>query len=323
MTPSPPTVADVFAARRRLSRTLAPSPLRHSGWLSAATGADVALKIESLQPSHAFKIRGAINAATALVERGGRTPAIVTASAGNHGRAMAIAAEALGLTLVVFTPATAPETKKAAIRSYRVTLDDSAPDYDAAERAAREYAVRENATYISPYNHPDVIAGAGTIALEIVEARPDLDVLVVPLGGGGLAAGMALTLKAVAPGVEIVGVEADASTPFAVGVARGEITTIDPGPSIADGLTGNLEAGSMTFDLVRRHVERFVAVAESALEDAIRGLAREEHLIAEGAGAAATAAVLTRNVVPAGARAAVMVTGANIDLATFAAIVAR
>lgn len=321
MTQPLPTVGDVFAARQRISRSLAPTPLRHSAWLSAAAGATVALKIESLQPSHAFKIRGAINAATKLVERGGARPALVTASAGNHGRAMAIAAEALGLSLVVFTPATAPETKKAAIRSHGATLDDSLPDYDAAENAARAFAASEGATYISPYNHPDVIAGAGTVALEILEVMPDLDVLVVPLGGGGLASGMSLALKAAAPRVHIIGVEAAASTPFAIGVARGGITTIDPQPSIADGLTGNLEPGSITFELVRRHVDRFVAVGDTALEDAIRGLARDEHLVTEGAGAAATAAVLSQGVIPAGARAAVMVTGANIDLARFAAIV--
>lgn len=316
-----PTVTDVYAARRRLSRSLAPTPLRHSGWLSTATGARVALKLESLQPSHSFKIRGAINAATALVERGAR-PALVTASAGNHGRAMAIAAESLGLSLVVFTPATAPETKKAAIRSHGATLDDSQADYDAAEIAARDFAARQGATYISPYNHPDVIAGAGTIALEILEAMPEVDVVVVPLGGGGLGAGMSLALKAASPGVQIVGVEAEASTPFAIGMARGGITTIDPKPSIADGLTGNLEPETITFELVRRHVDRVVAVSESALEDAIRGLARDEHLVTEGAGAAATAAVLSRAAVPAGARAAVMVTGANIDLARFAKCVA-
>ena len=323
MTHRLPTVADIYAARRRISRWLAPTPLRHSAWLSASSSARVALKIESIQPSHSFKIRGAINAATALVERGGAIPAIVTASAGNHGRGMAIAAERLGLTLVVFTPATAPETKKAAIRSHGATLDDSPPDYDAAEDAARAYATREGATYISPYNHPDVIAGAGTVALEILEAMPDLDVLVIPLGGGGLAAGMSLAVKAAAPRVQIVGVEAEASTPFAVGVARGGITTIDPQPSIADGLTGNLDPDTVTFELVRRHVDRFVAVSEAALEDAIRGLARDEHLVTEGAGAAATSAVLSRAVIPAGANAAVMVTGANIDLARFASIVAR
>ena len=317
-----PTVADVYAARRRLSRSLAPTPLRRSGWLSGATGASVSLKLESLQPSHSFKIRGAMNAAMALVERGER-PSLVTASAGNHGRAMAIAAETLGLSLVVFTPATAPETKKAAIRSHGATLDDSPPDYDAAEIAAREFAARERVTYISPYNHPDVISGAGTVALEILETMPDVEVVVVPLGGGGLGAGMAMALKAASLRVQIVGVEAAASTPFAIGVSRGGITTIDPKPSIADGLTGNLEPETITFELVRRYVDRFVAVSEMALEDAIRGLARDEHLVTEGAGAAATAAVLSRSVVPPGARAAVMVTGANIDLARFASCIAR
>jgi threonine dehydratase len=322
MTTGRPSVTDVFAARRRLAPYLSPSPLRRSPWLSGVTTAAVHLKIESILPSHAFKIRGAFNAALCLAERQGTAAPLVTASAGNHGRALAIAAEQLGLRVTVFTPATAPATKKAAIRAHGATLDDSAPDYDAAEQAARTYAERNGALYLSPYNHPDVIAGAGTIALEILESLPDLEVVVVPLGGGGLASGLGLVLEAASPRIEIVGVEAAASMPFAASLARGEITTIDAGPSLADGLTGNLEPGSMTFDLVRRHVDRLVSVGEDDLARAIRGLACEEHLITEGAGAAATAAVLASGAVPRGARAVVMVTGGNIDLERFAAIVA-
>ena len=211
--------------------------------MSRLSGAVVHLKIESVLPSHAFKIRGAFNAALNLKERHGTATTLVTASAGNHGRAMAIAAERLGLHVVVFTPATAPAVKKAAIRAHGAVLDDSAPDYDATERAAREYAARHDAIYISPYNHPDVIAGAGTIGIEVIEALPDLDVIVIPLGGGGLAGGIGVAIKAVSPRVEVIGVEAEASMPFAASLARGEITAINPRPSLADGLTGNLEPG--------------------------------------------------------------------------------
>jgi len=316
-----PVLADVYAARQRLASILPPTPLRVSPWLARAAQATVALKIESLQPSHAFKIRGAINAALQVVAERGTTAPLVTASAGNHGRALAIAAERLGVRLVVFTPATAPATKKAAIRSHGATLDDTPADYDAAERAAREYARRENAIYISPYNDGEVIAGAGTIALEILESMPDLDAIVVPLGGGGLASGIGLTMKAASPRVQVIGVEAEVSTPFAVSIARGEITSIDPGASLADGLTGNLEPGTMTFELVRAHVDRLVTVSERDLASAVRGLADQEHLVTEGAGAAATAAVLARDLIPAGSRVAVMVTGANIDLSRFASIV--
>jgi threonine dehydratase len=311
----------ILEAARRIARWLPAAPLRHSPWLSAATGADVHLKLESLLPSHSFKIRGAFNALGRLVERGQTARPIVTASAGNHGRAMALAGERLGLRIIVFTPRDAPDTKKQAIRRHGAVLDDSPPDYDAAERAARAFAAREGASFISPYNHPDVIAGAGTVGLEILEARPDLALVYVPLGGGGLASGIGLTIKAAAPGVRIVGVEAAASTPFSTGFARGAITPIDVRPSLADGLIGNLEPGTVTFDLVRHHVDRVVQVDEDQLHDTVRRLAAEEHLLVEGAGAAATAALLADRPTSPGARIVVLVTGANIDLARFAAIV--
>lgn len=315
---------DIFAARKRLASHLQPTPLRVSAWLSSATGASVHLKLESVGLTSSFKIRGALNALLAVVERaGGRSeeaPLIVTASAGNHGRAVALAAERLGLRAIVFTPQTAPETKKAAIRRHGVELRDDPVDYDAAEQAAREYARRNNALYVSPYNHPDVIAGAGTVALEILDVLPAFDALVVPIGGGGLASGIGLVIKAAMPAVKIIGVEAAASTAFATSLRHGRITPIDPQPTIADGLAGNLEPGSMTFDIVQRVVDNVVAVSEDDLGRAIRELAAEEHLIAEGAGAAATAAVLAKEIVKPSQRAVVVASGANIDAEKLASL---
>lgn len=310
------TLGDIVSAQRRLRRHLSPSPLRQSAWLSTHAGAVVLLKLESLQLTNSFKIRGAFNAVERLLARGGE-PTVVTASAGNHGRGMALAGERLGVRTIVFTPADAPETKKAAILRHGAELRDDPPDYDSAERLAREYAATHGAIYVSPYNHPDVIAGAGTVALELLETSPGFDTVVVPLGGGGLASGVAIALKRAMPAVQIVGVEVDASRAFSTSLACGAITAIDVQPSLADGLVGNLEPGSATFDCVRRHVDRIVSVGEDDLRRAMRGLAEEEHLMVEGAGAAATAAVLSRAVVPSGRRAVVLVTGANIDLARF------
>lgn len=307
------SLRDVYAARRRLLPYLAATPLRISEWLSDHTRAHVLLKIESLNLTNSFKIRGAFNAALRLIEHG-EHPALVTASAGNHGRALALAAQRLGLHATVFTPASAPAAKKAAIRRSGAALHDEAADYDSAELLARAYARDQRATYISPYNHPDVIAGAGTIGLEIVEAVPDVDVVAAPIGGGGLASGLALAIKAAAPHASVVGVEVEASKPFATGLARGRITEIDVQPSLADGLVGNLEPGSMTFELVGRYVDRLASVSEIAVRSAMRGIVDEEHLIAEGAGAVATAAVLTEGVLSPGQRAVVLVTGANVDL---------
>jgi threonine dehydratase len=308
-----PTVLDVYEARRRIGARLPKTPLLPSSWLSPLAGGDVFLKLESVNLTNSFKIRGAMNAAMRLSE-GGQTRTIVTASAGNHGRAMALAAEELGLTCVVFTPASAPEAKQNAIRRHGAVLHSDCLDYDTAERMAKELAGREGAVYISPYNHRDVIAGAGTVALEIVEELPDVDVVVIPLGGGGLASGMGLAIKAAAPKATIVGVEVEASTPFTLSLEAGRITTIKPGPSLADGLVGNLDPEAMTFALVRQVVDVVVTVSENDLMRAMKGLAAEERLIVEGAGGTAVAAILAGKASSPGQRVVAMVTGSNVDL---------
>jgi threonine dehydratase len=310
-----PTVLDVYEARRRLAPHLQPTPLLHSHWLSANAAGQVFLKLESANLTSSFKIRGALNAALRLIEQAGAgmAPALVTASAGNHGRALALAAERLGLKCTVFTPASAPEAKKNAIRRHGAVLHEC-DGYDAAEKGAIEHAANEGVIYISPYNHPDVIAGAGTIGLEIVEAMPAFDVMVIPLGGGGLASGMGLAIKAAAPHAAIVGVEVEASSPFTQSLAAGRITEITPRDSLADGLTGNLEPGAITFPLIKEVVDYVVTVSEDDLARAMKGLAAEERLIVEGAGAAATAAIMAGKASTPGQRVVSMVTGANIDL---------
>jgi threonine dehydratase len=311
----PPTVLDVYEARRRLAGRLTKTPLVLSPWLSSLSGGSVFLKIESINLTNSFKIRGALNAALRVSDGRDRpAPTIVTASAGNHGRALALATEELGLECVVFTPANAPDAKKNAIRRHGAMLHSDCEDYDAAERLAREFAEQEGRVYVSPYNHPEVIAGAGTIALEILDATADLDVVVIPLGGGGLASGMGLAIKAASPGTTIIGVEVDASSPFTRSLEAGRITEISPRPSLADGLVGNLEPGSMTFSLVKQVVDRVVTVSEDDLARAMKGLATEERLIVEGAGAAAAASILAGKASAPGQRVVVMVTGGNVDL---------
>jgi len=310
-----PTVIDVYEARRRLGMRLAPTPLLPSSWLSSIAGGNVFLKIESLNLTNSFKIRGALNAALRLSEgMDCDTTTMVAASAGNHGRSLALAAEELGMRCVIFTPATAPAAKQNAIRQHGAVLHSDCADYDAAERQAKQFADAEGGVYISPYNHPDVIAGAGTIGLEIVEAMPSFDVLVVPIGGGGLASGVGLAIKAAAPKVTIVGVEVEASSPFTSSLEAGRITTITPGASLADGLVGNLEPDSITFPLVRQVVDDVVTVSEDDLGRAMKGLATEERLIVEGAGAAAVAAIIAGMASAPGQKVVALVTGGNVDL---------
>lgn len=311
-----PTVLDIYEAKRRLGPHLQPTPLLPSRWLSSIADGNVVLKLESVNLTSSFKIRGALNAALRLMEGndGGAAPLLVTASAGNHGRSLALAAERLGLDCVVFTPVTAPEAKKNAIRRHGAVLHGECEDYDTAEKEAKKYAAAEGGVYISPYNHPDVIAGAGTIGLEIVEAMPAFDVIVIPLGGGGLASGVGLAVKAAAPHVTIVGVEVEASSPFLLSLEAGRITEITPRQSLADGLTGNLEPGTITFPLVKQVVDYVVTVSEDDLGRAMKGLATEERLIVEGAGVAATAAIMAGKASAPGQRVVAMVTGGNVDL---------
>jgi threonine dehydratase len=310
-----PTVTDVYEARRRLGTRIPRTPLLPSSWLSSIADGNVFLKIESLNLTNSFKIRGALNAALRLSEGiDSDTPTVVAASAGNHGRSLALAAEELGIACVIFTPSTAPEAKQAAIRRHGAVLHSDCDDYDAAEKRAKEFAEAEGAVYVSPYNHRDVIAGAGTIGLEIVEAMPAFDVVVVPLGGGGLASGVGLAVKAAAPRATVVGVEVLASAPFTLSLEAGRITEITPRPSLADGLVGNLEAGSMTFPLVKQVVDYIVTIGEDDLARAMKGLATEERLIVEGAGAAAVAAIMAGKASAAGQNVIALVTGGNVDL---------
>jgi threonine dehydratase len=310
-----PTVTDVYEARRRLGARLPRTPLLPSSWLSSIADGEVYLKIESLNLTNSFKIRGAMNAALRLSEGiDSDSQTIVAASAGNHGRSLALAAEELGIPCVIFTPKTAPAAKQNAIRRHGAVLHSDCEDYDAAEQQAKEFADAEGGVYVSPYNHPDVIAGAGTIGLEIVETMPSFDVIVVPLGGGGLASGVGLAIKAAAPRATIVGVEVEASSPFTLSLEAGRITEITPRPSLADGLVGNLEPGAITFALVKQVVDYVVTVSEDDLGRAMKGLATEERLIVEGAGAAAVAAIIAGKASAPGQRVIALVTGGNVDL---------
>jgi threonine dehydratase len=294
------------------------TPVRHSPWLSLAAGADVFVKLETLQPTHSYKIRGATNAVLELAAAANGAPrSIVTASAGNHGRAVAHAAAAAGMPVIVYVPEHAPRTKLDAIRALGAELRPCR-DYDEAERRAKEHGATGASTYISPYAHPDVIAGAGTVALEILEELPDTDVIVAAIGGGGLISGVAIASERRA---EVAGAEVQASTPFTSSLAAGRITEIQVGDTLADGLSGNLDPETPTFEIVRRHVSQIAVVSEVELQSAIRNVAERERLIIEGAAAAAVAAVASGKLKVAGRRVAIILSGANIDLAKWWTVV--
>ena len=307
-------ITEIFAAAARIKGRVMRTPLRYSRWLSDAAGAEVFLKLESLQPTFSYKIRGATNAVLRLAESDDPRP-MVTASAGNHGYAMAHAAAAAGRPLTVYIAADAPRTKVDPIRKAGAELRPCR-DYDEAERMAREHGARGDAIYVSPYAHRDVIAGAGTVGLEITDHDPAVELIVASVGGGGLISGIALA----APDVAVVGAEISASTPFTQGLAAGRIVPIQVGKTIADGLSGNLDPATPTFDLVRKHVESIVVVEETETAEAVRMMFLEELLIVEGAAAVAIAAVQTRRVDVRERRTAVVVSGANIDASAWGQI---
>ena len=308
------TLPDVLASRSRIASEIRVTPLVESHWLSALAGADVRLKLESLQVCNTFKARGALNALRRLVERhsGASLPHVVTASAGNHGRGIAWAAERCGLHATIFTPRQAPRAKLEAIARHGADLRAIAETYEDSERLALEYAKTTGATYVSPYNDDDVIGGAGTTAVEILEHWPDVEVVIAPVGGGGLITGVAVAVKGMKPSAQVIGAEAEASPVFTSSLKAGRLVQVEVLPTIADGLAGNAEADTRTWPYVRDLVNRVVAVPEADLRAGLRSLLAEEHLVAEGAGVAGVAAVAS-GLTPRGRRTAIIVSGSNID----------
>lgn len=305
--------ADIDRAAAGLPDALRATPCVRSEWLTAVAGRPVWLKLESLQPTHSFKVRGAWNALAAVDDP---ATGLVAASAGNHGAALAWACARLGRRLTVVTPRAAPHAKRARIAALGATLRDEADDYDDAERRARALAAATGARFVSPYNDPHVIAGAGTIGREVLTQVPGVDEIVVPMGGGGLASGVALAVSGRRRPPRVLAVESAASPGVTTALAAGAIVPIEVGETIADGLAGNLEPGSITFDILRALVGPIVEVltaAEPAVRRAVVDLLREEHLVAEGSAAAAVAAVCARGRASDRTCTVVVVSGANID----------
>jgi len=305
-------------ARERIASAVRRPPLERSRGMSIGER-DILLKLECLQLTGSFKIRGATARLTALTEEE-KARGLLTVSAGNHGLAIAHAAEALGLDATVIVPTSASRTKVDQIRRYPVTLIEHGVTYNDAENWARRRERETGITFIPPYNDPDVIAGQGTIGLEILEDAPELDAVLVPIGGGGLIAGVAAAIKETNPRIKVYGVEPQASPTMIKALEAGEIIEIAEEPTIADGLSGNIEPESITFPIIQRLVDDILLVSEEAMARAIATTAREEHLIIE-ASAATGIAALDDDRFNTG-RTAVVVTGRNIAFDLFKRICA-
>lgn len=318
-----PTDADFDAALRVVRAQLPPTPLVSS----PALGAGIWLKLETLQPSGAFKVRGALAALSVLAAD--ETSRVVTASAGNHALGVAWAAERLGVAATVVVAKTSSPAKRAALGRLPVELVVAGDSYDEAEAHGIALAAARGAIYLSPYNDPHVIAGQATMGPEIRSQLGDQEVgqdepltILAGAGGGGLLAGLGLWAARQHPArsIRIIGVEAEQSRAMSAAVAAGRTVSVPVGETLADGLAGNLEPGAVTVDLVRRHVAEMMAVSEVEIEGAMRWLAREHGLVIEGAGAAGVAVLLAGKVaVDTGITVAVL-TGRNIALDRYAAV---
>ncbi len=310
-----PTEADLERARVVVAAHLRPTPVVE---LELPDGRGTVLaKLECLQPTGSFKVRGALAALAALAAGGQGGARVVTASAGNHGLGVVLAARRLGVPATVVVPTTASPAKLAALRRLGARLVEHGGGYEQAERHALRLAA-DGAVYVSAYNDPQVIAGQATWAWELAGQVPGEVTLVVPAGGGGLLAGTALW-AAGREGVSVVGVEAAASRALSAAVRAGRIVEVPVAATLADGLAGNLEPGSVTPALAAGRVHAFAAVSEAEIEAAIRFLAVGCGLVVEGAGAVGVAALLAGKV-PVAGQVAVVLTGRNIAAAALARI---
>ncbi len=319
-TVQPPDSHDLAAAREVVSASIPATPLTEI----VIDGQTVLLKLETFQPTGSFKVRGAI-AAAARLERGAR---IIAVSAGNHALGIAFAATRLGVEATVVLAETASPAKLEALRRFPIEVVTHGASYDEAEAYAlhRVSHAPDGSVFISAYNDPYVIAGQSTVLDEVADSRPDRPLtVVVPVGGGGLLAGICLRaaeLSSPERPIRVVGVESAASLAISAAVAAGRTVEIEVGETIADGLSGNLEPGSVTVDIIARCAPTLVAVTDDEIRAAIRCLASTAGVVAEGAGAAATAAILAGKVpLLAGDELVALVSGRNIALPRLAAIV--
>jgi threonine dehydratase len=315
----PEELRAVYGARAALHRVVRQTPLQHSAWLSERLGVPVHLKLECWQRTGSFKLRGAFNA-VARLDAAVRRRGLVTASAGNHGQAVALAARLHGVHAIVFVPEHAPATKQARIRQVGAELRAVPGSYDDAAAAARSLATDGVAHLVHPFNDPAVVAGQGTVGLEILEELPDLRQVVVPVGGGGLVAGIGTVMKAAAgDGVRVVGVQSHATHAMHAAFEAGRVVATEVVPTLCDGLAGEVEEES--FQRARRAVDALHMVAESDVAAAIRDLYAHEGVVAEGSGVVGVAAVLSGRLAPDGP-VAIVISGGNIDRADLAPILA-
>jgi len=317
-----PTLADVEEARKRLAGVSHHTPLEPSGTFSEMTGADVWLKLENLQRTGSFKIRGAYNK-IASIDPAARARGVVAASAGNHAQGVALAAKLTGVPATIVMPERASLAKAEAVRGYGADLILFGKDYNEAEAKAKEVGAQRGQTFVHAFDDPLVIAGQGTLGLEILDDLPDAQTIIVPVGGGGLIAGVATAIKAKRPDARIVAVEPTGAAKLPDSLHKGTIQTLSGVNTIADGLATR-RVGELTFPIIRRHVHETATVDDDVIALATLLLLERAKTLVEGAGAAALAALISGKVkVEKGEKVAVVCSGGNIDVTLLDQVIQR
>lgn len=314
--PQHPQLRDVWAAQQRIKPYTRETPLEESPGLAGKGGARVWLKLEQVQASGSFKLRGASNAILSLDPQR-RARGVATFSTGNHGLAVATIARQLGVEATVCVSRRADPAKLEAIRQQGARLEVGGEGQDQAEAHCYELAEQRGLAVIRPFDDPQVIAGQGTIALELLAARPRLSTVVVPVSGGGLAAGIAMTLKAVDPAIRVVGVSMQGGAAMYHSLRAGEPQALEEVETLADSLRGGVgQDNRHTLAMLRQHLDELLLVSEEAIAEAMALLFRQHRLVVEGAAAVGVAALLESGLAPQG-EVALIVTGRNVDPARY------
>lgn len=309
-----PTLADFEAARLTVAPVIHNTPLESSNFLSSLLGVEVLLKCENLQRTGSYKIRGAYNRISRLSAEE-KARGVVAASAGNHAQGVAFAARELGIRSTIFMPIGVALPKLSATRDYGADVELSGHVVDETLRAAAAFATETGAVFIHPFDHPDVVAGQGTLGLDILDARADVDTIIVPIGGGGLISGVASAVKqrAAQSGrtVRIIGVQAENAAAYPISLVNGQATEIKILPTIADGIAVS-KPGSLNFDIIADFVDEVITVDEDDIAKALLVLIERAKLVVEPAGAVSVAAILAGKITPTGTTVAIL-SGGNID----------
>jgi threonine dehydratase len=315
------TIADIALARTRIRDSVYLSPCAYSETFSQLTGNKVWFKLENLQMTGSFKERGALNKIL-LLSKEERARGVIAASAGNHAQGVAYHATNQGIRSQVCMPVASPLIKATRTREYGAEVILTGANYDEAYAEARRRCEAEHLTFIHPFDDEAVIAGQGTIGLELIEQCPELEAVVVPIGGGGLISGIACALKETNPRIQVIGVESARLPSMKAALSESHPVTLDPATTIGDGIAVR-RAGDITFPLVERYVDDIVTVDEEEMANGILLLLEREKTVAEGAGAAPVAALLNRKTSLAGKRVVVLISGGNIDVNFLSRIIER